>query len=161
MCEAEERNTSYCVGEVGLMMVSDRRSSTDNDENDDSKVFITVRTVALNWNAWVPWSRLEPSAHEHAEVCPPESAGVYELKYIGQEVRLAIGAAHNLRLGLQEALVQGRQPHPVGRRIQEHEDTTRLEIRWAENERPSETQEDLYVGHLARFGQLPKYLFFI
>jgi hypothetical protein len=74
--------------------------------------------------------------------------GIYESIY---------RARANLRMRVKQGLVNGKLPHPVGRKIRENEDLSEVFVRWATTDRPSCVEEELHNRYRLKFGRLPKY----
>ena len=137
------------------------RDGAERDKHDDSKILVTIPTVALDWSPWTPWTQLPLGASNQVGVNLPDSPGVYQVKHTGQEELLAIGTTPNIRIYVQQGLTQWPQLRSRGRHLPEHEDLGLVEIRWASVTRYDLAEVELLARHLARFGRLPKYTGFI
>jgi hypothetical protein len=83
---------------------------------------------------------------------------VYEAKIIDDEKRLTIGKASNLRKRVRLGQVKGKISHSSGDRIRDNEDTSKIQVRWAQTDRPSAVEEDLHKKHFEKFNEFPKYV---
>ena len=63
----------------------------------------------------------------------------------------------NLESRIRGGLVKGTTPHSAGKKIRANEDLNKVEIRWAETDRPCAVEEDLHQKYVKRFGKLPQY----
>lgn len=113
---------------------------------------VKFQDVRLDWSDWHDWSALEVSG-----IVVPEASGVYEVRLKGSEERLTIGKASNLRRRVWRSLILGKLPHSSGKRIRANEDTSTIEVRWAETDRPAAVEEELHRLHRAAHGHLPTY----
>ncbi len=119
---------------------------------------VEIQPITLLWSDWHTWDRLTIDARTNANaITPPSSSGVYEARLQGQDERLTIGKAANLRRRVKQGLVKGKSPHSAGKDIRALEDTSRILIRWAETDRPAAVEEDLHRRYKEVFGRLPKY----
>lgn len=119
---------------------------------------IEIPPIILNWSEWLAWDKFERDARSDPNgVTPPDGPGIYEAKLIDCEERLTIGKASNLRMRVKQGLVKGKVPHTSGDDIRSKEDTSKVEIRWAETDRPAAVEEDLHRWHEKTFGKLPRY----
>lgn len=119
---------------------------------------IEITPILLEWCEWVKWEDLTVDARRGGIVVPNRISGVYEVKYENAEERLTIGKASNLRHRIKQCLVKGKSPHSAGENIREHEDVSRLVVRWACTDRPACAEEELHRLYLNKFGSLPKYV---
>jgi hypothetical protein len=119
---------------------------------------IVIAPITLKWSAWTWWDvvAMDTRAHPGARV-PNKRPGVYEVREHGQDERLTIGKAGDLRHRVKQGLVRGKAPHPAGVSIRTNEDVNRVEIRWALTERPAAVEEELHRRHRLRHGRLPRY----
>jgi hypothetical protein len=119
---------------------------------------LSIPTIILEWSPWTPWSNLEASKSGSAGPHPPGgSPGVYEVRREGEEERLAIGRASDLRMRVRQGLVRGKVPHSAGQAVRRTEDLSRLLVRWSVTHRPGASEEELHRRHVERFGRLPRY----
>lgn len=64
--------------------------------------YIEIVPITLDWSDWYHWSRFEIDARiDPNGIILPNLSGVYEVKLIGQDERLTIGKASNLRMRVQ------------------------------------------------------------
>lgn len=119
---------------------------------------ITIPPITLAWSDWYPWQALlEDARGSNGIHIPNRKPGVYEVRLIGNEARLTIGKAANLRMRVRQGLVKGKTPHSSGDRIRSLEDLALLEVRWALTDFPAAVEEALHKAYVKRFGALPKY----
>ena len=122
------------------------------------KTVITIPLIVLEWSEWVAWDDLKvDTSHDGGVRAPIRQSGVYEPKCVNAEERLTIGKASNLRRRIKQGLVKGTTPHSAGERIRQHEDVSRIVVRWATTDRPAAVEEELHRRYEDRFGRLPKY----
>jgi excinuclease UvrABC nuclease subunit len=90
---------------------------------------------------------------------PPADSGVYEVKFIDQDIRLIIGKAAVIRKRLKDQLIKG-EGHPPGERLKKDiPDRSGIHVRWATTEFPAAAEEYLLQQHKAlHHGKLPKYV---
>jgi hypothetical protein len=113
--------------------------------------------ILLEWHRWYRWPDLAVSEKSPDCVPMPVGPGVYEVRLEGEEPRLYIGRASNLQRRIKEDLIRGYHVHPAGPAIRRSEDTSRVQVRWADTERPAAAEEELHRLHVQRFGAHPKY----
>jgi len=118
---------------------------------------ILIPPVRLEWSEWNNWIALAEDARSGGIHIPNKKPGVYEVRLNGHLERLTIGKASDLRMRIRQGLIKGKTSHSSGKRIRNSEDTTNIEIRWAETGRPSAIEEELHKQYLAKFGKLPRY----
>lgn len=120
---------------------------------------LNIPPIELQWHDWVPWNRLKADSRLVAGVAVPNGVpGVYEARLFEEaEKRLTIGKASDLRMRIKQGLVKGKTKHSSGTKIRAREDTSRIEIRWAETNRPAAVEEELHKRYKKRFGKLPRY----
>lgn len=118
---------------------------------------ICIPTIRLEWSEWLTWDKLLEDARSGGVRIPNGKSGVYEARIKGEQERLTIGKASDLRMRIRQGLLKGKVPHSAGSRIRATEDTSKIEVRWAETNRPSAVEEELHKQYLARFGKWPKY----
>jgi excinuclease UvrABC nuclease subunit len=116
---------------------------------------IKIPEIILKWSEWVNGDDLEKKYNEGVKV--PGKPGVYEAKYGDSDERLTIGKASDLRHRIKQGLVRGKTQHDAGYQIRNHENTSKIKVRWAETARPSCVEEHLHQEHVNKFGKLPKY----
>ena len=129
---------------------------------------IDIPKIILEWSDWIDWQDIKADkrlkANKDKEI-PPESAGVYEVKYKNDEERLYIGRSRGgLRQRVREELVKGfkgsdgKPVHPAWQPITSSEDVSKIVVRWAITDRPAAVEEDLHMKYRERFGKLPKHV---
>jgi len=118
---------------------------------------IFIPPVRLEWSEWIAWDRVLEDARSGGVWIPNGKPGVYEARIGGQQERLTIGKASDLRMRVRQGLVKGKAPHSSGKRIRANENTVRIEVRWAETNRPSAVEEELHKQYLTLQGKFPKY----
>jgi excinuclease UvrABC nuclease subunit len=118
---------------------------------------INIPTIHLEWSEWSSWNELMEDARSGGIRIPNGKPGVYEARLKNNIERLTIGKASDLRMRIRQGLIKGKTQHSSGKRIRSNEDINNIEIRWAETDRPSATEEELHRQYLARFGKWPKY----
>jgi len=119
---------------------------------------IRIPEIRLQWSSWYTWAQLLVDGRKRAGVhIPNKKSGVYEARLRGQEARLTIGETRNLRYRIRQGLVKGKAPHSSGGDIRRYEDTTQVEVRWAETARHRAAEEELHRQHVVRAGRLPTY----
>ena len=119
---------------------------------------INVPPIELEWSEWIAWDDFKVDARSGRGVLVPNKVpGVYEVRYARAEERLTIGKASNLRMRIKQGLVKGKAKHSSGKRIRASEDTARLEVRWAETDRPAAAEEELHKRYRQKFGRLPQH----
>lgn len=121
---------------------------------------IRIPPIVLEWSDWVTWDELLfDTRRSDAVRVPNRRAGVYEVKYVDEDEKLAIGKAANLRMRVERGLVKGKTPHSAGKRIRASEkDTSRIVVRWAVTDKPACVEEELHRLHREEFdGRLPRY----
>ena len=118
---------------------------------------IYIPPIHLEWSAWVPWNELMKDARSGGIRIPNGKSGVYEARLGHNLERLTIGKASDLRRRIRQGLIKGKAKHSSGERIRANEDIDKIEIRWAETDRPSAVEEELHKQYRARFGKWPKY----
>ena len=120
-----------------------------------------IGDITLLWSDWAPWSDLLIDNRGGLGVAiPNQIPGVYEVKYAdseGDDERLYIGKAADLRMRVRQGLVKGKLPHPGGKNIRDAEDVSRLVVRWAVTNRPAAAEEELHQVYRSKFGMLPAY----
>ena len=119
---------------------------------------LKIESIRLEWCEWVKWEDLKVDARRGGVTVPNRISGVYEVKYENVEERLTIGKTSNLRYRIKQGLVKGKSPHSAGKNIREHEEVSRLVVRWACTIRPACVEEELHRIYLNKFGSLPKYV---
>jgi len=119
---------------------------------------IQLGTEVLAWSPWHPWLDLIDARTSSIQI-PNGRPDVYEVRRAADSSghRLTIGKASDLRDRVRQGLVKGKAKHSSGTRIRATEDVERLEVRWAETERPAAVEEELYRLYRERFGTLPEY----
>jgi excinuclease UvrABC nuclease subunit len=118
---------------------------------------ICFQEITLNWSDWHNWDDLKRDARSDGIKIPNHKPGVYEVRFKGYEKRLTIGKASNLRFRIRQGLVKGIAKHSSGKRIRASINTSNLEVRWAETDRPAAVEEELHKRHCTLFGCLPEY----
>ncbi len=122
------------------------------------KETIHIPPIELRWSDWAPWDSLKVDSRSGQGVIVPNKVpGVYEARIIGEEERLTIGKASDLRHRVKQGLVKGIAKHSSGKDIRASENTSKIEVRWAVTNRPAAPEEELHKKHKERFGRLPKY----
>jgi hypothetical protein len=116
-----------------------------------------IEPIVLEWGWWKWWDDLCGDSRTGEGISVPTCPGVYEVGVYGQEERLYIGRASNLRTRVKDRMVKGHVDHPASRKIAAQEDVSRVIVRWARTDRPAAAEEELHRLHLERFGALPKY----
>ena len=118
---------------------------------------IEIPTVHLEWSEWYNWKEIEMSVR-NGGINIPSLKGVYEVKTRDTDEILTIGKASNLRNRIKRGLVQGKSSHSSGIKIRKHEDTERIQIRWALTNIPSAVEENLHHKYREQnSGNLPRY----
>jgi excinuclease UvrABC nuclease subunit len=120
---------------------------------------VYIPPIHLEWSAWVTWNQLMKDARSSGIRIPNGKPGVYEARLEHNLERLTIGKASDLRRRIRQGLIKGKAQHSSGERIRANEDINRIEIRWAETDRPSAVEEELHKQYLARFGEWPRYTY--
>lgn len=118
---------------------------------------IEIPPIELRWSQWYHWNDLKEDTRSGGIRIPNKVPGVYEARLIDSVERLTIGKASDLRMRIRQGLIKGKTPHSTGKHIRENEDVTRIEIRWAEIERPSAVEEELHKLYVLWNGEMPKY----
>jgi len=118
---------------------------------------IKIEPIMLDWSKWTSWTDLEIDMRYGGGVRVPDEPGVYEAKYTGEEKRLTIGKASNLRMRVKQGLVKGKTEHSAGEKIRAKESVSKIIVRWAVTDRPAAVEEELHKRHQVKFGGLPKY----
>ena len=118
---------------------------------------INIPPIQLEWSEWVCWSDLIEDARSGGIHIPNGKPGVYEARLRNNSERLTIGKASDLRMRIRQGLIKGKTQHSAGKRIRANENTSDIEIRWAETDRPSAVEEELHRQYVTRFGKWPKY----
>jgi hypothetical protein len=119
---------------------------------------ILIPPIKLCWSEWVSWDALKRDAcNDPVAVSVPSASGVYEVRQAGEEQRLTIGKANNLRMRIKQGLVKGKAQYSTGEKIRRAENTGGIVVRWALTDRPSAVEEELHKQHVARCGSLPRY----
>ena len=120
------------------------------------KQTIDLGTVTLQWSDWFPWDSIKADARFPGGISIPNfKSGVYEVIRKGEEKRLTIGKASNLRMRIRQGLVKGKTKHSAGTKIRRNENTSLLLVRWAETEKPAGVEEHLHRLYVERFGEWP------
>ena len=109
--------------------------------------------MAGKWSDWFAWLDVE----RRRGVKVPDASGVYEAREQGRDNRLTIGKASSLLSRVKSGLVRGIIPHSAGERIREHEDVSKVEVRWRSTDKPREVEKQLHREHKEKFGALPKH----
>ena len=118
---------------------------------------IVIPTIQLEWSRWENWSDLIIDGRSGGVSIPNGEPGVYEVRLKGQDERLTIGKASNLRMRVRQGLIKGKSPHSSGKQIRANENVDEIEVRWAETDRPCAVEEELHKQYLSRFKKWPKY----
>ena len=118
---------------------------------------LNIATIRLEWSDWFGWNALKEDARSGGIRIPNKKPGVYEARIEDLQERLTIGKASDLRFRIRQALIKGKGPHSSGKRIRENEDTSNIQVRWGETNRPCAAEEELHKQYVAKFGKLPKY----
>lgn len=118
---------------------------------------LQIPPIWLEWSSWADWDDLMADARSGGIQIPNRKPGVYEARLKNSPERLTIGKASDLRMRIRQGLVKGKAPHSAGNRIRVNEDTSNIEIRWAETDRPNATEEELHRQYLAQLGKWPNY----
>lgn len=118
---------------------------------------IHIPPVHLEWSEWVSWNRLVRDARSGGIYIPNGKPGVYEVRLRNNPERLTIGKAADLRMRIRQGLIKGKTAHSAGKRIRANEETSNIEVRWAETDRSAAAEEELHRQYLAQFGKWPKY----
>ena len=118
--------------------------------------FLSLPPILLEWFRWQRWVDLAEHGVAMLEL-PFGFPGVYEARLKRDEQRLTIGKASNLGTRILYGLIRGTSPHASGRKIREHEDVSKILVRWAFTDRPAAAEEALHLDHIRRHGRLPKY----
>jgi len=113
--------------------------------------------IFLEWYRWFRWPELAVSEKSPDRIGPPTDAGVYEVRFEGEEQRLYIGKATNLDRRIKQDLIRGYHVHPAGPALRAEKDKSRILIRWTDTDRPAAVEEELHRLHLERFDAYPKY----
>jgi len=113
--------------------------------------------IVLQWSAWYPWPSLLIDGRAGGIAIPNYKPGVYEARLKGANERLTIGKASDLRRRVRQGLVKGMSFHSSGDGIRANEDTSKVEVRWAETKHRAAAEEELHRQHVAKYGRLPKY----
>ena len=116
-----------------------------------------IPPIHLEWSPWATWNELMEDARSGGFHIPNRRSGVYEARLDHDSERLTIGKASDLRRRIRQGLIKGKTQHSAGKRIRANEDVNKIEIRWAETNRPSAVEEELHKQYLAHFGKWPKY----
>ncbi len=111
---------------------------------------IRIPKIDLEWSDWYDWSALLVSGHSGGISIPNKKPGVYEAKLKSTDERLAIGKASDLRMRVRQGLVKGKTPHSSGARIRANEDTSMIEMRWAQTDHPAAVEEELHRQYIGR-----------
>ena len=118
---------------------------------------LEIPPILLEWGFWKWWDDLREDSRGGEGIAVPPHPGVYEVGIHGQEERLYIGRASDLRARVKERMIKGQRDHPAARKIEANEDVSRVVVRWADTDRPAAAEEELHRQHVERFGALPKY----
>lgn len=118
---------------------------------------IVIPPIHLEWSAWFGWNELIEDARSGGIRIPNGKPGVYEVRLKNNMERLTIGETSDLRGRIRDGLVKGTLPHSTGGKIRANEDTSKIEIRWAETDRPCAVEEELHKQYVSNFGKWPKY----
>ncbi len=118
---------------------------------------ILIPPITLEWSDWHSWSSIMVDGRSGGVYIPNERPGVYEARLVASAERLTIGKATDLRRRVRMHLVKGKAKHSSGDDIRRYEDTSKVEVRWAETDRPAAVEEDLHRLYRKAFGHLPKY----
>ncbi len=113
--------------------------------------------ILLEWTDWYAWSALLAEGSSDGVSIPNKKPGVYEARLKGSDERLTIGKAVDLRKRVWRGLILGKMPHSSGKRIRASEDTSMVEVRWAETSYPAGVEEELHRQCRVKHGRLPKY----
>lgn len=117
---------------------------------------ILIPPIELCWSEWVSWDALKRDArNDPVAVSVPSASGVYEVRQAGEERRLTIGKASNLRMRIKQGLVKGKAQHSTGERIRRAENTGGIVVRWALTDSPSAVEEDFTSSMLRAAGACP------
>lgn len=116
--------------------------------------------IVLEWSDWYSWEDIEipnwGGRGREGVYIPNRAPGVYEVRYVDADERLAIGETMDLRGRIRQALVKGKRPHAAGKRIRANEDISKIVVRWAVTDKHKEAEAALKGMHVATFGRLPK-----
>jgi len=119
---------------------------------------LEIPPIVLAWSPWERWNDLKKDERLRTGArVPAGRPGVYEVIREHTLERLTIGRASDLRERVKAQLVRGVGPHPAGTQIREHEDTSRVLVRWAVTDRAAAAEEELHRQHIRQHGRLPKY----
>lgn len=131
-------------------------SERGHDILPSEKQVIVLPKIVLEWTRWYRWEEVLSSARDGG-IRVPDLPGVYEARRVGEDQRLTIGKAANLRMRVKQGLVKGKVRHSTGRKIRLQEKTESVVVRWASTDRPAAVEEELHRQHRERFGHLPVY----
>ncbi len=118
---------------------------------------LKIPDVHLHWSDWHPWWKIVMHARASSVHIPSKQPGVYEVRLLEGDERLTIGMTTDLRYRIRQCLVKGKGKHSAGERIRATVDTSMIEVRWAETDRPAAAEEELHRHYLEKHGQLPRY----
>ena len=123
---------------------------------------VKIPTIILKWSKWYRWDILKIDSRRVSNRgvrVPNRQPGVYEAVYEGEEKRLTIGKASDLRMRIKQGLIKGKVPHSTGERMKSNNlDFSKIVVRWAVTDRPSAVEEELHKIHVEKYGELPKYV---
>jgi hypothetical protein len=120
--------------------------------------------IQWRWSPWTPWDAIRHSTQKRNPGPIPHASGVYEVKRTDAtdaEERLLIGRGDYLDRRVRDELVKGDDTWYPKRRavlIDVQENTSLLEVRWAEVELHIELESLLHRKYKRRFGTLPKFV---
>ena len=123
---------------------------------------VKIPTIHLKWSKWHKWNVLKLDSRRDPNRgvrIPNKQPGVYEAVYEGEEKRLTVGKASDLRMRIKQGLIKGKVPHSTGERMKsENLDFSKIVVRGAVTDRPSAVEEELHKRHVEKYGELPKYV---
>lgn len=122
---------------------------------------IKIPTINLNWSEWYKWNnlKLDTRLKENKGIIKPDKkSGVYEAKYHDKEQRLHIGkTTTNLKTRIDYMIKASA--HSTGERMKKKNiDFSKVIVRWAITDRPSDTEEELHKKYVQKYGKLPEYV---
>lgn len=118
---------------------------------------ITIPDITLVWSDWYYWNDLLVDGRSGGVKIPNGRPGVYEARENQADKRLTIGKSEDLRYRIRQGLIKGKALHSSGKRIRENVDLAKVQVRWAETDRPCAVEEELHKQYVSRFGEWPKY----
>ena len=119
---------------------------------------LEIGQIKLLWSPWYTWKDIDIDSRKKGTLkVPNRKSGVYEVRLVGKSKRLTIGKTNDLRYRVKQGLVRGKAPHSSGEKIRAFEDTSQIEIRWGQTNRPAAAEEELHRLYCKLYGELPKY----